>query len=685
MMTLLSRLLRRVSISGSTSPNDGLGNVAKPEVPVAPLTETTGDGLKPLYTLVPGAQPIELIDYYPSFADYYPECELQTKRWFVENVEKDWVIFDVGANIGYYSILFSRLAPSGRVFAFEPTETIKKFNANVAFHGCKNIVAFERALGAVAGAIEEDVYRIWGQPPERMTYNFSTIDTMVRELNLTRLDCLKIDVDSFDFEVLRGAEETLAKLDPWVVVELNHALARRNHSAPEAFQWLAARGYNSAFVLDHENFVLRRMAQAQGTGLPKLGLNFDTRPLFLEPAYEKANERPNPFATEPHVHDNSNKENDAGRLQIAAKGPRWSYVAEWPLVNEVQDSFLMEVEVEVEGGDIAFSFLGPDRATILGETTVHVGGFRQSVTLYKPETAAVGSLLLRNVDTNGAVARTRVFQMRCFDAVPAKPAAPSRALQPSVSRISAKEIVESLEPKIELSQGGDTIDVVAVEKLGESLGAARPFIPTALYRHGLSDFKTERDETPIFEYIYSNFAPRRHLEIGTWEGHGATTVARVCDAEIWTVNLPEGERDEQGAPKYAGLPGELASLASDTAANVGWRYREAGFGPRVHQIFCNSLDLNYGQWSPGFFDTVFIDGGHTREVVTSDTENTLPRLRSGGLMIWHDFCPDPLTLSQNEAPRGVVAAVAANLAGWRPQFSKMFWIRPSWILIGIKR
>ena len=60
-------------------------------------------------SLVPGHKSIELVaDLHQ--VDYYPECELQTKRWFVENVQSDWVMFDVGANIGYYSILFSQLA-----------------------------------------------------------------------------------------------------------------------------------------------------------------------------------------------------------------------------------------------------------------------------------------------------------------------------------------------------------------------------------------------------------------------------------------------------------------------------------------------------------------------------------------------------------------------------------------------
>ena len=131
-------------------------------------------------------RPIELVDYYPEFASYYPKCELQTKRWFVENVKRDWGVFDLGADVGYYSNLFSRLAPSGRVLAFEPTETIKKLNKNLTFRECANVVALERVLGATTGRFEEDAYRIPGQPPERMTYTFTTLDKMVRELELTR-------------------------------------------------------------------------------------------------------------------------------------------------------------------------------------------------------------------------------------------------------------------------------------------------------------------------------------------------------------------------------------------------------------------------------------------------------------------------------------------------------------------
>ena len=46
--------------------------------------------------------------------------------------------------------------------------------------------------------------------------------------------------------------------NPWLVVELNHALAKRGQSNSEAFLWLRRQGYSSALVIDHENFILKR-------------------------------------------------------------------------------------------------------------------------------------------------------------------------------------------------------------------------------------------------------------------------------------------------------------------------------------------------------------------------------------------------------------------------------------------
>lgn len=209
-------------------------------------------------TLIPGRAPIELIAYYDEFRSYYPLCELETKRWFVDNVQADWWIFDIGANVGYYSVLFAQLAPNGRVISFEPTSTAEMLRANLDHNSVSNVDIHQVALGATTGVQKDRIFRLWGGEGDIAEYPFYRFDDFVAQHQPPRIDCLKIDVDSFDFEVLRGAERTLRTHNPVIVIELNHALSKRNQSAGEAFAWLARLGYRQALVLDHDNFVLQR-------------------------------------------------------------------------------------------------------------------------------------------------------------------------------------------------------------------------------------------------------------------------------------------------------------------------------------------------------------------------------------------------------------------------------------------
>jgi predicted O-methyltransferase YrrM len=606
-----------------------------------------------LFTLVPQAAPIELIAYDAAHADDYPETELQTKRWLVETVEPDWTICDVGADIGCTSILCSRLAPAGRIFAVSPPQTIEKFTKNVAFNHCQNVSTFS---------------------------DFSTIDSMVAQLGLPRVDCLKIDGATLD--MLRGAEGTLAKHDPWLIVGLGQPPGQLG---AEPFEWLAGQGYNSAFVLDHRNYVLRRAGQRSGDGTSCFALIFDERPLFLQSLLRKGAERPSPFEKTPLARNGAPLEMSDGVASIEVPGPQWNYAAEWKAGIQDEQAYVLEFDVAVEGGEVGFGLL-MENGDISSEVSVKPGEGRQRAEIVKFEGPIPVSVILRNTDPLAAHARVRLHDIRCFNCVPAPQHPLAPVLRPSTTTLSSRDMATALDMPMAPGDPTASIDIVPVESLGRALRFDRPFHPTRLYRHDLAGFNTERDETAIFEYLYRHFRPRQHLEIGTWEGHGATTVARSCAAEIWTINLPEGERDRFGKPLYgAGNDGSDGTLPSDAGDRIGWRYRAAGYGDRVHQVFADSLELDFSRWSEGFFDTIFIDGGHTQPVVVNDTEKTFSRLRSGGLMIWHDFCPEPHALAENEAPRGVVAAMAENLGRWRPWFDRMFWIRPSWILIGVKK
>ena len=80
-----------------------------------------------------------------------------------------------------------------------------------------------------------------------------------------------------------------------------------------------------------------------------------------------------------------------------------------------------------------------------------------------------------------------------------------------------------------------------------------------------------------------------------------------------------------------------------------------------------------------------IDGGHTEAVVTSDTQKAIALLRPGGLVLWHDYCPDEAVRRTCDSVRGVLAAIENNHQWLATQLADLFWVEPSWILVGVKR
>jgi predicted O-methyltransferase YrrM len=241
------------------------------------------------------------------------------------------------------------------------------------------------------------------------------------------------------------------------------------------------------------------------------------------------------------------------------------------------------------------------------------------------------------------------------------------------------------------------VRAIDVDELGACLGYSAPFKAEAFNKHkDCLDWRMENDDSHILSYLYRNHQPSRHLEFGTWEGFGALLCAQNCDAEIWTLNLPEGERTGEGAPVYsrpvtaedlaAGLtvPRDASTVQTDAGDWIGWRYRAAGYAKRVRQILVDSTKWDSLPFTDGFFDSILIDGGHATDVVISDTNKSLRLLRPGGLLLWHDFCPADPPMIHSAATRGVVNAIHAHWQDWSQDFDLLFWIRPSYLLLGRK-
>jgi predicted O-methyltransferase YrrM len=243
------------------------------------------------------------------------------------------------------------------------------------------------------------------------------------------------------------------------------------------------------------------------------------------------------------------------------------------------------------------------------------------------------------------------------------------------------------------------LPVVPVERLHERLGMEKPVVqPRSSRSKPLAEFKMELDDEPILRALYRHFAPRRHLEFGTWQGAGTVCVLEETQATVWTLNLLEGELREYGRPRYRrrvgdrrgplarmlGMKTRLYKVQTDAFGAIGYLFLEKGHGHRVCQVYCDSREWDTGPYPAGFFDSCLIDGGHDREVVISDTRKALPLVRAGGLVLWHDFCPVAEVLAAVPSTVGPVEAIRDNWSFIECHMTDLFWVEPSWLLVGVR-
>jgi len=138
------------------------------------------------------------------------------------------VVIEAGANMGTHTQVLSRVVgPSGFVYAYEPQRIVfQTLCANLALNSMVNVDARCAAVGAKAGyvLIPDFDYAREGnfggieisKFPEGRKVPKVTLDA---DLELTRLDLIKIDVEGMELDVLKGAEQLLQQFAPALYVE----------------------------------------------------------------------------------------------------------------------------------------------------------------------------------------------------------------------------------------------------------------------------------------------------------------------------------------------------------------------------------------------------------------------------------------------------------------------------------
>ncbi|HKR88857.1 MAG TPA: FkbM family methyltransferase [Phenylobacterium sp.] len=199
--------------------------------------------------------------YLTGSLELYGEYNPEEGRLLRQIIRPGMTVVEIGANMGLHSVDLARACAPGPFYAFEPQPRIfQVLCANLALHDIANAFAYPEGCGEVEGEavvplIDYGREGNFGGVP-LMTDGAQGIKVRVRPLDALQLpSCglVKIDVEGFEPQVLRGARETITRCRPILYVENDRAAQQQ-----EVISLVAEMGYRLYWHLpplfDPQNF-----------------------------------------------------------------------------------------------------------------------------------------------------------------------------------------------------------------------------------------------------------------------------------------------------------------------------------------------------------------------------------------------------------------------------------------------
>ena len=145
--------------------------------------------------------------------------------------EEDKVVFDVGANFGYLSLVWANtISKNGKVYAFEPNINVyNSFNKAIKANQLSSTVYLNNlAVGERDGMIDlflnsttSNILNDNQTAKEKIPIEMISLDSFALKNNIYRCDLVKIDVDGIELEILKGGIKLIEKFQPLFIVETN--------------------------------------------------------------------------------------------------------------------------------------------------------------------------------------------------------------------------------------------------------------------------------------------------------------------------------------------------------------------------------------------------------------------------------------------------------------------------------
>lgn len=190
---------------------------------------------------------------------FAPHFSDEESIFFQQYIQPDDIILDVGANIGSLTLIAAKAAgKNGNVLAFEPSKKIfEDLNYNISLNKFTNCKTYNVALGEKNG--EQNWEEKHADDQSKINISHSKIKVKMNQLDeycapFSKIDLLKIDVEGYEYFVLKGATETLKKTDcVYFEAKESHA-SHYNYTISNIIIFLKTHNFD-CYLLENQTFV----------------------------------------------------------------------------------------------------------------------------------------------------------------------------------------------------------------------------------------------------------------------------------------------------------------------------------------------------------------------------------------------------------------------------------------------
>lgn len=177
--------------------------------------------------------------------------------------------------------------------------------------------------------------------------------------------------------------------------------------------------------------------------------------------------------------------------------------------------------------------------------------------------------------------------------------------------------------------------------------------------------------------------PKRIFEFGTHYGRMTVQFAANSppDCEVYTLDIPESEIKQLKIKLNKERHRSISDFdCLNSLKEIGKAYRETPYEHKVHQLLLNSLDYDETPMKDSV-NIVYVDGGHTYKICTSDSEKAINMVKPDGVVFFDDYGRiDEVTRSLNDLHEkygGFKCAYSDGGYGFHSIIRIAYWLKPS--------